>query len=296
MIIGFDAKRLFHNDTGLGMYSRLLVQGLHEIFPKEQYILFAQSPSKSRHREAFETLPIVSSDRPLWRSWGMTREIKQLKCDLFHGLSHELPIGIKKTGSKSIVTIHDLIFKTDPQLYPVVDRLVYNLKWKHSCHQADRIIAVSEHTKRDICHYYQVAPDRISVIPPPVTQITTSLDPQETLSQYSLPEQFYLSVGSLTPRKNVLGILKAMLTLSPGNRIPLVIVGQGSQKAALQNFVKKHHLEKLVIFVGHISNDQLANFYQLAHALIYPWSAINSSTAEPKPPCMHPSSTVIIRE
>jgi glycosyltransferase involved in cell wall biosynthesis len=129
---------------------------------------------------------------------------------------------------------------------------------------------VSEHTKRDICHYYQVAPDRISVIPPPVTQITTSLDPQETLSQYSLPEQFYLSVGSLTPRKNVLGILKAMLTLSPGDRIPLVIVGQGSQKAALQNFVKKHRLEKLVIFVGHISNDQLANFYQLAHALIYP--------------------------
>jgi glycosyltransferase involved in cell wall biosynthesis len=270
MTIGFDAKRLFHNDTGLGTYSRVLLQALGKYYPDHRYLLFAKSPEKSRYFAAFEKFETISSTRALWRTKGMVREIKAEGCEIYHGLSHELPIGIQQTDTKSIVTIHDVIFKTEPHLYPALDRMVYNLKWKHSCQKADIIIAVSEQTKRDLCSYYQVAPQKIRVIPPPIADKIILSDGMEVAKRYHLPQLFYLAVGSITPRKNLLSILKAMLMIDKKKRIPLVIVGRGPQERELKNFVLRNKLDQLVIFVGYITDDELPNFYQLAFALIYP--------------------------
>ena len=124
MRIGFDAKRAFNNQSGLGNYSRNLLSALHSSYPDFSYILYTprikkdlfdltgknfvlRMPSKTFHR-------IYPS---LWRSLAVSDEIKSDKPDIYHGLSHELPFGIKGTGVKSVVTIHDLIFIRYPELY-----------------------------------------------------------------------------------------------------------------------------------------------------------------------------------
>src|SRR6478735_8899366 len=126
MNIGFDAKRAFHNQTGLGHYSRTLVQfneeNIHQILP-------------SRFPATLFTAA--------WRSSWVKKDLKKLKIDLYHGLSHEIPIGIQKTNIRSVVTIHDLIHERYPEQYNPVDVKIYSKKFRYACQHADRIIATS---------------------------------------------------------------------------------------------------------------------------------------------------------
>ncbi len=270
MIIGFDAKRLFHNHTGLGVYSRLLVGGLRNSYPDEQWILFAKNAKKSAYWPDFQQFRIKGSSAPLWRSWRICDQIRDEQCDIYHGLSHELPTGIEKVNVRTVVTIHDVIFKVDPQLYSWVDRQIYDFKWRHSCNTADVIVVVSRHTGEDLIRYYGVDETKIRVIGPPVELPENGPDPGVVRKQYALPKEFFLYVGSLSKRKNVLSILKAMRAIRPDIRVPLVIIGTGREQKFLESYCKQHSLDNRIVFLGHISREHLAVIYRLAHALIYP--------------------------
>ncbi len=87
---------------------------------------------------------------PLWRTKYMIDDIKRQKLELFHGLSQELPFGIEKTGVKSIVTVHDLIFMRFPKFYNWIDSKIYYRKLIHACRVSDRIVAISNQTKNDL--------------------------------------------------------------------------------------------------------------------------------------------------
>ncbi len=274
MKIGYDAKRLFHNKTGLGVYSRLLVRGLADLNDSNDYFLFVQKPERSKYFSAFKDLTIISSKKIAWRTFGMAKEIANQACDLFHGLSHELPLGIRKTKVPTVVTMHDVIFKKDPSLYPFIDRNIYDLKWRHSCKVADKIIAVSTHTKNDLIDIYKVKEHRIVVIPPPVSDVFLSSDPEPSMitERYNLPKQFILYVGTINARKNLLGILKAMKILPNAIQVPLVVVGTGlgTYIHTVNDFVHQQDLSHLVHFVGQIPNTDLPRFYHAATALVYP--------------------------
>lgn len=92
----------------------------------------------------------------LWRVWGITSQLEKEGIELFHGLSNELPLNIHKSRIKSIVTIHDLIFLRYPQYYQSIDRKIYTYKFRKACENADKIIAISECTKRDIIRYFNI--------------------------------------------------------------------------------------------------------------------------------------------
>jgi glycosyltransferase involved in cell wall biosynthesis len=270
MKIGFDAKRLFHNHTGLGVYSRLLIKGLKSLHSDHEFMLFAKHVSSSRYYQDFSDFPIIQSSQILWRTWLMAGDIRTSECQIFHGLSNELPIGLNRTKLKTLVTIHDVIFKRDPALYPLIDRAIYNLKWKHSAITADLIIAVSQSTKSDLSYYYGINEDKIHVIYPPVREASANLDNNQLLDRYKLPKKFFLSVGALTPRKNIVSILKAMLILKSELRIPLVIIGDGPEKKSLLQFMYENNLSDLVHFTGHVADEEISLFYKAAYALIYP--------------------------
>lgn len=100
----------------------------------------------------------------LWRVWGITSQLEKEGIELFHGLSNELPLNIHKSRIKSIVTIHDLIFLRYPQYYQSIDRKIYTYKFRKACENADKIIAISECTKRDIIRYFNIPDDKIEVV------------------------------------------------------------------------------------------------------------------------------------
>jgi len=279
--LGFDAKRLFNNTTGLGNYSRTLLRNLSEYFPEEHYFLFSPKAEEHPHTLSFSKNPAFSSIFPntrfknYWRSYGIINDLKQNEIDLYHGLSHELPIGIEKTNIKSVVTIHDLIIKTWPQTFPWIDRKIYDYKFASSCRRADKIIAISESTKNDIINFYKVDPNRIKVIYQTCDErfkIALSKNYiQEILQKHNLPSNYLLYVGSIIERKNLLQLLEAIRQLPKTLSIPLVVIGKGSTYyKKVVEFIKQHRMETQVFFPKNVDTESLTAIYQGAEMLCYP--------------------------
>lgn len=292
MIIGFDAKRAFHNQTGLGHYSRTLISSLATYFRENEYLLFNPKPgmlfSYNHLKPVKEILPsgiLSSTFSAAWRSNWIKKDLKKYKVDIFHGLSHELPVNLHKTKIRSVVTIHDLIHERYPHQYPAIDRYIYSKKFKYACNYADVIIAISEQTKQDIVDFYNIDASKIKVCYQSCNELfgnTVSASEKQRIKElYNLPDDYFLYVGSLIERKNLLGICKAIQSLKNKLNIPLVVIGKGgAYKQMVQQYIKEHQIENQIIFLsdtagtkinqGFISTNDFPAIYQQAIAMIYP--------------------------
>lgn len=280
MNIGFDAKRLFFNHRGLGNYSRDTVRILSNQRPENSYHLFTPSTKNSIPFTLQENCHIIEPqgllERQLgsvWRSYWSCRDIKRLNLDIYHGLSHELPVGIEKTGAKSVVTMHDVIFLKYPHLYPFIDRKLYERKYVRSCRMADVVVAISEQTKRDLVEFASVDEKKINVVyqgcQPIFSVPVTASEKTRVTKTYNLPDSFLLNVGAIEKRKNQALIIKAMVEQKID--LPLVIVGRPtSYMDELTVFVKKMGLESKVIFLTNVPALDLPVLYQLSSLFIYP--------------------------
>ncbi len=277
--IGFDAKRLFNNFTGLGNYSRTLLRNLSEYHPDEAYFLYTPKVQQTPQTQFFLDSPtfnlrVPSKARLLWRSYGMKSDIVRDKLDLYHGLSHEIPVGFPVTGIPSVVTIHDLIFKHYPDQYKWFDRQVYDRKFRYACENSDLIIAISECTKQDIVAYYQIPEEKVRVIYQSCHEgfmVDKNPNTKETVrEQYGLPEDFMLYVGSLIERKNLLGIVEALAQLPPDLQLPVVVVGQGNTyKQRVINRARELNMLDKLLFIKPTFAD-LPALYQQAQVFLYP--------------------------
>ncbi|HCV50011.1 MAG TPA: glycosyltransferase family 1 protein, partial [Saprospirales bacterium] len=125
--IGFDAKRLFHNRTGLGNYSRTLVRNLQRLYPEHEYHLFTPKISQDSEvlyfldKEKFIIHTCNGNFGSFWRSRGVTKEINAVGMDIYHGLSHEIPLNSHSLDAKTVVTMHDLIFEYYPEQFGLLD-------------------------------------------------------------------------------------------------------------------------------------------------------------------------------
>lgn len=292
MRIGFDAKRAFQNNTGLGHYSRTLLSSLATYFPQHEYFLFAPKITNRFCTDDFSNMHPVSPQKfpekifpSLWRSNWVTKDLLKNKIALYHGLSHEIPVGITSTGIRSVVTIHDLIFERYPRQHHKIDVLIYRKKFRYACIHADKVIAVSLQTKQDLMNFYHVPEEKISVCyqscNPRFGQTISDTEKERIRELYKLPRQFFLSVGSIIERKNLLIVCKAIQRLKNRIAIPLVVIGQGGKyKHAVQQFIREHKLEKEIIFLsdsavakaseGFNNSADFPAIYQLATAMIYP--------------------------
>ena len=133
MKIGYDAKRIFHNITGLGNYCRDMIRILSTYYPDHQYLLYNPKPGKV-HRLEPDGIKVIErhpSSRfwkvfnSFWRQGPVLDQAQEDGISIYHGLSGELPRGIAESGIQSVVTIHDLIFVTHPHLYKAIDRKIY---------------------------------------------------------------------------------------------------------------------------------------------------------------------------
>ena len=288
MNIGFDAKRAYHNGTGLGHYSRTLLYSFAKYFPEHEYFLF--NPKKnSAFKLSDDSFHEINPNSFLhqvfssaWRSSWVKKDLRKLGVQLYHGLSHEIPVGIRKTRIPSVVTMHDLIHERYPEQYSPVDVKIYSRKFRYACEQADRVIAISEQTKRDIIEFYKTDPRKIEVCyqscNPAFSREIPGEEKQAVRSKYGLPTEYFLYVGSIIERKNLLGICKALLDLPKNIDLPLVVIGDGKNyKQEVKKFIWEKGLERRVIFLSENTSEEgfrLATdfpaIYQSATAMIYP--------------------------
>lgn len=261
MNIGFDAKRAFHNQTGLGHYSRNLLEALSHYYPEHNYYLFNPEhstlfrPSEKNMHEIQPTSFFHRLIKSAWRSSWVKRDLKRLNINLYHGLSHEIPVGIHKTGIKSVVTIHDLIHERYPEQYTIIDAKIYSKKFRYACEHADRVIAISEQTKRDIIEFYEIPESKIKVCyqscNPAFAEKVNEEERIRVKEGYGLPDKFFLYVGSVIERKNLLNICKGLNLLKNELNIPLVVIGDGGNyKAKVKEYIRQNGLTDKVIFLS----------------------------------------------
>jgi len=291
MNIGFDAKRAYHNKTGLGHYSRTLIHSLAEYYPDNEYYLFNPKKSSLFQFEEDNVHEFLPNGFPsalfasAWRSSWVKKDLKKLRIDVYHGLSHEIPIGIRETRIKSVVTIHDLIHERFPGQYHPVDVRIYRKKFRYACELSHRVIAISEQTKKDIVEYYKIPASKIEVCyqscNPAFGKEASEEEKKSIKQKYNLPGEFFLHVGSIIERKNLLNICKAVYILRNEIQIPLVVIGDGGKyKESVKDYVKQNHLEDRIVFLSEtLSAKSSPSFqsaidfpaiYQSAIAMIYP--------------------------
>jgi len=278
MKIGFDAKRFFHNKTGLGNYSRSLVKLLSDAFPDNDYFLF--NPKKSREfslqnysSKVIEVNPnnyLFKKINSLWRLFFISNTIKNYNIEIYHGLSGELPIGLNDKVKK-IVTIHDLIFIRYPELYNFFDKKIYYWKFKYAAKKADLIIAISEQTKKDIVEFLMINPEKIKVIYQGCQNVFkkkyTLEEKNKVIKKYGLPAKFILNVGTIEERKNLFSVVKSIKDID----ISLVIIGKKtSYYNDIHQYIIEHKMEHRIFHLNKIDNTELAILYQLAVIFVYP--------------------------
>jgi glycosyltransferase involved in cell wall biosynthesis len=291
MNLAFDAKRAFHNSTGLGHYSRTLIRSLAQYHPQHQYYLFNPKPNSRFELKGHNLHEIRPSGilhklfSSAWRSSWVKSDLKKWKIDIYHGLSHEIPVGIRQTGIRSVVTIHDLIHERYPEQYNPIDVKIYSKKFQYACANADRVIAISEQTKQDIIEFYKTPAEKIVVCyqscNPVFGQTVVEAEKNRVRNLYGLPATYFLYVGSIIERKNLLNICKAMFMLRNDIDVPLVVIGEGGKyKQQVKDYIRQNGLEKKIIFLSESlsakispafqSGEDFPAIYQSAVAMIYP--------------------------
>lgn len=276
--IGFDGKRAANNLTGLGNYSRSLIESLANQYPENQYFVYSQKVKRHKQIDSFLaqdniTLKLPKEGTFLWRTLNILKDLGRDHVQIFHGLSHEIPFAIQHTKIKSIVTIHDLIFLRFPHYYQFIDRKLYEWKSKSACKRADKIIAISEKTRADIVEFYGTDPDKIEVIYQSCDDSFKEPLPAQSLKRikltYKLPDQYILNVGTIEQRKNLKLIIQALKNVN--DQYKLVVIGkQTPYFKEVEREIEKLGLRNRIIFLKNIPFSDLPGIYQMSSLFVYP--------------------------
>lgn len=286
MRIGFDAYFAFHFKTGVAHYSRNLINSIAGHYPGAELFLFTDQRT-TLYEPSLANIHVVETGTPAgYHEWleqpALMESIQSVKPGIFHGLDHALP---PVTGIPLVVTVHDLFFETHPELYAADDVSYYRHQTPIACERADRVISISEFTSNELVKRYGVPPDKISLCYQTCNQLffekVTEERKAELRQTFDLPPAFWLYVGAISERKNLLGICEAMHLNRHKSSLPLVVIGEGGNYLQqVQSFLVKNNLAQQVRFLSYTEAAKrslrfqqakdVPAFYQMAMALLYP--------------------------
>lgn len=259
MLVGFDAKRFYHNKSGLGNYSRSLIQILNAYTDVniKLYSPYKATPPQASFNTHFYKNAFLRRERAI------RKQIHEDGIVLFHGLSNEIPMGLR---IPSVVTIHDVLFKRYPQDYNAVDRFIYHRKTKHAIRYATAIVCPSESTKSDLLKYYEADENKIHVIYEPISDSFK----KETKKDHKSSD-YYLVLATAQERKNLALVLKCYAEDHEQELLPAVIMGIQKEKfeSAFPSYISLLDHGRIKI-PGYVEEAELVQYYGNALAIVYP--------------------------
>jgi len=261
-------------ETGNETYVVNLLHGLATLPSDDCYQVLTPHPDRlaqaAKLPASFEVIRVWPGNSPLRIPFAMPAAVQRSHADLLH-VSYVAPPWLP---CRSIVSVHDLSYLVYPGSVSLRTRLILTLLVPMSVRRAARVIAISEHTKRDLVARYRLSPDRVVVIYLAAAPAFHPLPDQMSLSlPHGVVEPFILAVGNLEPRKNLVRLVDAFAELArdPGFTAQLVIVGQQKGRAGdVRRSVRLKGLQSRVFFTGFISEPQLNLLYNRAALFVYP--------------------------
>ena len=288
MNIGVDIRSLLEKErSGVGEYTYQLLSALFSIDKNNNYFLFYNSfkkiddllPSDWKKYSNINFCGFHWPNKLLNFCFKFLRwpKIDRLimsagKIDLF--FIPNLNFVALSRGIKKIITVHDLSFLRYPRFFSWKRRLWH---WfvnpKKLISGTDKIITVSENTKKDLVELYGVAPEKIKMIYSGVSGNDNFSGVEVVKKKYSLPDNFILFLGTLEPRKNIEGLIRAFEIFKKTQSTDYKLVIVGSRGWLYKNILKqveKSPARDEIKFINYIAPEEKFNFYKLARLFVYP--------------------------
>ncbi len=283
MIIGIDIRMLARGTrSGVEEYTINLLSNMISLNNNIEYKLFYNGYKKTKLEYDFLKLPNVQlkefkiPNRLLDASFQFLNypKIDKMleKVDVFFS-PHIFSSSVSKK-CKTITTFHDLSFENYPEFYSTGKNYWhFSMNPKKQAQKADKIIAVSRSTKDDLVKIYGIEPEKIKVIYSGIG-LESRIKNQESRileirKKYNLPKKYILYLGTLEPRKNIIGLIKAFEILN--TKYKLVIAGsKGWLYEDIFKIVKNSPAKDNIIFTGFIDDKDKAALYGLADLFVYP--------------------------
>ncbi len=272
MKIGIDCRLHYYNRAGIGRYIQNLIRELPQCALGDEIVLLqsrreggpiAQGPS-------LQCRKVVTPAHHSWERWLFGLEVAAKGIDVLHSPDHVAP---RQHGWQSVVTIQDLAFLAHPEAYRA-DSLHYYTQVFRTLASASHVIAISDFTRDEVLNRVSIAPDKVKTI-------RLAADPRfgprpddecrRVREKLEVPETYFLVVGTIEERKNLVQLLAAYALLPRSDRPHLVFAGgSGFHADRVLEAVQAHRLEDWVRFLGFVDEADLPMLYSGARALLFP--------------------------
>lgn len=301
MRVAIDGRTIVPDRSGVGTYADQIVRSLLRLDSRNEYLLFLVTDAPWIEAPNLRKIPITGYDRMLLNRWWenvlLPGYLSTYGIDVYFSPSCALPV-LPRLGAvmarlpvprrwtsffnagkttRYVATIHDVIGAIYPETFTPKMRMWQNLFSRNAAALADRIIAVSESTKRDFVRIYRPRTQDVTVVPHSVddcfSRVTDPTVLQRVRNKYSLPPSFVLNLGTIEPRKNVTRLARAY-TLLPADvrkQYPLVICGaQGWYSGAILDEIRSLGISDSITIVGFAEHEDIPALYSLATLFVYP--------------------------
>jgi glycosyltransferase involved in cell wall biosynthesis len=280
MIIAVNTRLLIQGKLeGIGWFTRETLSRITRNHPEHQFLFIFDRPYAEEFIFSENVTPIVLSPPTrhpfLWYIWfefQIPRILKKYKADLFFSPDGYLSLG---TRVRQLAAIHDINFAHRPKDLPWLTAKYYNYFFPKFARKARRIVTVSFFSKEDLLRTYKIGSDKIDVVYNGVNTLytpTSEVEKVQAKARYSAGREYFLFIGSLHPRKNICGLLRAYdaFRTSVETVTKLVIIGESMFKSNdIELTYEGMRYKDDVIFTGRLSNEELHQVLGASLALTF---------------------------
>ena len=280
MKIGVDIRSAGGFKAGKGWHAFRITRHLLKLDKKNQYILYTNAAIAGFEEFKNVEMRIVEQRGLFWHRT-VAKDILESELDYFFAPSSYiipalLPKSTKPGAPKTIIIVYDLIAILFKKMHLKKAVLIEKLFIKKALKKATHLVCISEHTKKDLLEFMDIPEEKIALAYPASSSnfYPTEKGLEEFRNKTSLPKKFFLSLGTIEPRKNYETLVQAFAMIH--EKYPehhLIIVGKkgwGSSYEELDKLVRENYLQKYVHILGYLTNRTINSLYNLATAFVFP--------------------------
>jgi glycosyltransferase involved in cell wall biosynthesis len=283
MKIGIEAQRIFRKKKhGMDMVALELIKQLQIVDKINEYFIFVNNI------EDIDALPVASNFKivkvkpapyPIWEQYYLPKAVKEYGVEILHCTSNTSPIFI---NVPLVLTLHDIIYLekwnfTQGTTYQIFGNLYRRWNVPKAVKLAKHILTVSNFENDRIKSYFNLTNNQVSTAYNGVgnhfSPVTDKIELARAKKQYNLPDDYMFFLGNTDPKKNVIGVLKALSTLKKKNLLKSKLLMLDINRNYLQGLMKQINDESLmddIVFSGYVPNKDLPAIYSQAKLFLYP--------------------------
>lgn len=288
MKIGIDARSLMDRQySGVSRYAYELIREILKQDGANKYLLFYNSGSNIADRmPKFDNVRLTSTRYPnKLFNYFFQKLCQYPKIDKILGgvdifFSPHINFTSLSSKAKEVLTVHDVSFLKYPEFFSIRKNIWHwALDFKKRLLRADKIVAVSDNTKDDLVKILNINPEKILVIHSGISDNFRKLDQEDEAlkrirDKYNLPAKFILFLGTLEPRKNIAGLIRALDQASQSRELDdfelIIAGGSGWKKKEILQTAKNIKAQDKVRFIGYVPEEDKVYLYNLASIFAYP--------------------------